>query len=163
MSLDHDHGQISEQLYTEEQRKRRDESGWTLVQGLLAPIQFAVFLTSLFLIMRYLLTGEGLYAANVSIVVKTLTLYTIMITGSIWEKEVFGVYLFAKPFFWEDVFSMLVLCLHTAYLVMLWQWQLQPPGADVYRLGSLCRVFGKCGTVFMEIADGAARYENAQG
>ena len=51
--------------------------------------------------------------------VKTLLLYAIMITGSIWEREVFGVYLFAKAFFWEDVFSFLVLALHTAYLVML--------------------------------------------
>lgn len=42
-----------------------------------------------------------------------------MITGSIWEKAVFGEWLFAKAFFWEDVFSMAVLALHTAYLVML--------------------------------------------
>jgi 3-vinyl bacteriochlorophyllide hydratase len=42
-----------------------------------------------------------------------------MITGSIWEKVVFGKYLFAKPFFWEDVFSMLVLFLHSIYLVSL--------------------------------------------
>jgi 3-vinyl bacteriochlorophyllide hydratase len=46
-------------------------------------------------------------------------LYTIMITGSIWEKAVFGKWLFAAAFFWEDVFSMLVLALHTAYLVAL--------------------------------------------
>jgi 3-vinyl bacteriochlorophyllide hydratase len=43
-----------------------------------------------------------------------------MITGSIWEKVVFGKYLFAEGFFWEDVFSMLVLALHTAYLYFLW-------------------------------------------
>jgi 3-vinyl bacteriochlorophyllide hydratase len=42
-----------------------------------------------------------------------------MITGSIWEKVVFGKWLFAPAFFWEDVFSMLVLALHTLYLVML--------------------------------------------
>ena len=42
-----------------------------------------------------------------------------MITGAIWEKDVFGQYLFAKPFFWEDMVSMLVLALHTLYLVML--------------------------------------------
>ncbi len=65
------------------------------------------------------MTGEGAFAADVSIVVKTLVLYTIMITGSIWEKVVFGRWLFAPAFFWEDVFSMLVLALHTAYLVML--------------------------------------------
>ena len=42
-----------------------------------------------------------------------------MITGSIWEKEVFGCYLFARPFYWEDMFSMVVLALHTAYIASL--------------------------------------------
>jgi 3-vinyl bacteriochlorophyllide hydratase len=115
-------------LYTPEQRRRRDASPWTIVQGVLAPVQFAVFLVSLFLILRYLATGEGLVAANASIVVKTLTLYTIMITGSIWEKVVFGKYLFAKAFFWEDVFSILVLALHTGYLVAYFGGLLPPAG-----------------------------------
>lgn len=107
-------------LYTAEQRRRRDTSRWTLVQGLLAPFQFVVFLVSLALICRYLATGEGLAAANGSVVVKTLVLYTIMITGSVWEKVVFGKWLFADAFFWEDVVSMLVLALHTAYLICLY-------------------------------------------
>lgn len=106
-------------LYTPEQRKRRDESVWTLVQGLLAPIQFLVFLVSLVLVVRYLATGAGEQAAEISVLVKTCALYLIMVTGSIWEKVVFDEWLFAKSFFWEDVFSMLVLALHTAYLVML--------------------------------------------
>jgi 3-vinyl bacteriochlorophyllide hydratase len=42
-----------------------------------------------------------------------------MVTGSLWEKDVFGKYLFAGPFFWEDVVSMGVIALHTAYLVAL--------------------------------------------
>ncbi len=106
-------------LYTDAQRKRRDESPWTLVQGLLAPVQFLIFGVSLFLVIRFLTTGEGQSAAEISVVVKTLALYAIMITGSIWEKVVFDEWLFAKAFFWEDIFSMLVLALHTAYLVML--------------------------------------------
>jgi 3-vinyl bacteriochlorophyllide hydratase len=107
-------------LYTAEERRRRDASPWTLVQGILAPVQFLVFLVSLGLVLRYLANGQGYDAAVVSIVVKTLTLYTIMVTGAIWEKDVFGVYLFARPFFWEDVFSMLVLGLHTLYLAALY-------------------------------------------
>jgi 3-vinyl bacteriochlorophyllide hydratase len=103
-------------LYTPEERRRRDASRWTLVQGVLAPFQFAVFLFSLALVLRYLATGEGFAVATASVVAKTLVLYTIMVTGSIWEKEVFGRWLFAPAFFWEDVFSMLVLALHTAYL-----------------------------------------------
>lgn len=109
----------SRALYTREQRRRRDGSPWTVVQGVLAPLQFLVFLISVGLILRYLSTGEGLIAANSSIVAKTLLLYTIMITGSIWEKVVFGRWLFAEAFFWEDVVSMLVLALHTAYLACL--------------------------------------------
>ena len=106
-------------LYTPEERVRRDATKWTLVQGILAPIQFVVFLVSLYLVLRFLFTGEGESAANISVVIKTLTLYTIMITGCIWEKVVFNCYLFAPAFFWEDVFSMLVLLLHTLYLVAL--------------------------------------------
>jgi len=106
-------------LYTPEQRQRRDETPWTLIQGILAPVQFLIFFVSLCLVLRYLMTGEGAYWADISIVVKTMALYTIMVTGAIWEKVVFGKYLFADAFFWEDVFSMLVIALHTAYLVML--------------------------------------------
>ena len=109
---------LQHKLYTPEERRRRDASPWTLVQGLLAPLQFLVFLVSLGLVLNYLWTGESLGAATASIVTKTLVLYAIMITGSIWEKAVFGKYLFAPAFFWEDVVSMLVLALHTAYLLV---------------------------------------------
>lgn len=106
-------------LYTPEERARRDATRWTLVQGILAPIQFVVFLVSLALVLRYLPTSEGAMAATASVVVKTLVLYTIMVTGAVWEKVVFGQWLFARAFFWEDVFSMLVLALHSAYLAAL--------------------------------------------
>ena len=106
-------------LYTQEERRRRDASPWTLVQGVLAPLQFAVFLVSLGLVLNFLATGDGYAVATASVVVKTVVLYVIMITGSIWEKVVFGRWLFARAFFWEDVFSMLVLGLHTAYLGLL--------------------------------------------
>lgn len=118
----------SRPLYTPEERVRRDASVWTLVQGILAPVQFLVFLVSLGLVLRFLATGDGQTAATVSVVVKTLTLYTIMVTGCIWEKVVFGRYLFAPAFYWEDVFSMLVLALHTAYLVALFTGALDARG-----------------------------------
>jgi len=118
--------QQNPRLYTPDERRRRDASPWTLVQGVLAPLQFAVFAVSLWLILRFLESGEGLFAANASIVVKTLALYTIMVTGSLWEHDVFGKYLFARPFYWEDMVSMLVLALHTAYLFALFTGSLQP-------------------------------------
>jgi len=110
---------VREPLYTPDERQRRDESPWTLVQGVLAPLQFIAFAVSLFLVLRYLVTGRGYEIATVSILIKTVALYVIMITGSVWEKVVFGKWLFARAFFWEDVFSMLVLGLQTAYLAAL--------------------------------------------
>jgi 3-vinyl bacteriochlorophyllide hydratase len=104
-------------LYTPQERARRDSSVWTLVQAVLAPVQFLIFLISLALILNTLATGQGHEIATASVVLKTFALCAIMITGSIWEKVVFGKWLFARPFFWEDVFSMLVLALHTAYLL----------------------------------------------
>jgi 3-vinyl bacteriochlorophyllide hydratase len=103
-------------LYTPAERRRRDETPWTLVQGILAPLQFLVFLVSLGLVINYFATGHGLVAATASVILKTLILYTIMVTGEIWEKAVYGQYLFAPAFFWEDVVSMGVIALHTAYL-----------------------------------------------
>ena len=103
-------------LYTPEQRMRRDSTPWTLVQGILAPLQFLAFAVSLVLVLRFLMTGEGLWIATVSIIIKTALLYMIMVTGAIWEKVVFGQYLLAPAFFWEDVFSFVVIALHTAYL-----------------------------------------------
>jgi len=119
-------GVIRPALYTPAQRRRRDASRWTLVQGILAPLQFLVFLVSAVLVLRFLATGEGWDIASASVVLKTLLLYTIMVTGSLWERDVFGRYLFAPAFYWEDVVSMLVLALHSAYLVALFTAVLTP-------------------------------------
>ena len=106
-------------LYSADEKRRRDSTPWTLVQGILAPFQFLVFLPSLALVLRYLATGEGLALATASVLLKTATLYAIMITGAIWERVVFGRYLFAPAFFWEDVFSIAVIALHTAYVAAI--------------------------------------------
>lgn len=103
-------------LYTPEERARRDSTKWTLVQGILAPVQFLVFGISLYFVLDYVNNGTNYEWAIWSVVVKTLFLYAIMVTGAIWEKVVFGQYLFHDSFFWEDVFSMLVITLHSLYL-----------------------------------------------
>ena len=103
-------------LYTPDQRARRDATVWTRVQGGLAPVQFLACAVSIVLVVRYLWADVGYGAATVSILVKTFLLYLIMVTGAIWEKVVFGQYLFAPAFFWEDVVSFGVIALHTIYL-----------------------------------------------
>ena len=121
-------------LYTPAERARRDASPWTLVQGILAPLQFLVMIGSTVLVVRSLATGQGVLAADLSVVLKTLTLYAIMVTGSLWEKDVFDRYLFAGPFFWEDVVSMGVIALHTAYLFALFGGFLSTDGRLVLAL-----------------------------
>lgn len=128
--------QRSKQLYTPEQRVKRDSTRWTLVQGVLAPIQFAVFLASVFFVLRYLQTGEGYGVATASVIAKTIILYVIMVTGAIWEKVVFDKWLFAESFFWEDVFSMLVLALHTTYLVAVFMHFGTPQGLMLLALAA---------------------------
>ncbi len=123
-------------LYTPAQRVRRDQSPWTAVQGVLAAVQFVVFLVSLGLVVHALGTGHGYGLATASVVVKTVALYAIMLTGAAWEKDVFGRWLFADAFFWEDVVSMLVLALHTAYLAALGLGLLAPRALLVLALAA---------------------------
>jgi 3-vinyl bacteriochlorophyllide hydratase len=126
MSAQSSHKNQGRSLYTPEQRARRDTTIWTFVQGVLAPVQFVIFLASVALVIRYLMTGEGYAAATASILLKTFALYTIMVTGAIWEKVVFGRYLFAQSFFWEDAVSFVVIAIHTFYLWALWSGALSP-------------------------------------
>lgn len=113
-------------LYTPEERVRRDATVWTLVQGILAPLQFIAFAVSVVLVLRFMSTGVGYEAATLSILIKTGFLYVIMVTGAIWEKVVFGQYLLAPAFYWEDVFSFAVIALHTAYLIAHYTGMLTP-------------------------------------
>jgi 3-vinyl bacteriochlorophyllide hydratase len=148
-------------LYTSEERHRRDATVWTLVQGILAPVQFVAFAISTVLVLRYLATGEGFAAATVSIVIKTALLYAIMVTGSIWEKEVFGRYLFAPAFYWEDVFSMLVLTLHTAYLGALVFGWLEPREQMLLALAAYATYVVNAGQFLLKLR--AARLDAASG
>ena len=129
------------------------------MQGILAPVQFAIFLTSLALVVRYLLTGQDFALAAGSIVIKTFALYAIMVTGAIWEREVFGVYLFARPFFWEDVFSMLVIALHTAYLLALATDALSPQALIVLALAAYATYVINAGQFLLKLR--AARLQGA--
>ena len=146
-------------LYTPEQRARRDASRWTMIQGILAPLQFLVFLVSVVLVVNFLANGSGLGAATASVVTKTFLLYAIMITGAIWEKEVFGRYLFAPAFYWEDMVSMLVIALHTAYLVS-WMFDLFSPAGQMWIALAAYTSYAVNAAQFL-LKLGAARRESA--
>ena len=127
---------VAPNLYTPEERARRDSTKWTVVQGVLAPVQFLVFLVSLALVLRYLTTGQGYEIATFSVLIKTGFLYLIMVTGAIWEKVVFGQYLLAPAFFWEDMVSFAVIALHTLYIVVLFTNFLPPTGQMLVALAA---------------------------
>jgi 3-vinyl bacteriochlorophyllide hydratase len=105
--------------YTPEQMQRRQQSKWTLVQAILAPLQLLTFIVSVTLIIRYLLTGLDYEITTVSILIKIALMWLITITGMFWEKEVFGQWFLAPQFFWEDVMNAVSLFLHNLYFVAL--------------------------------------------
>ena len=150
-------------LYTAEQRRRRDASRWTLVQGVLAPIQFAVFLVSLCLVLRALVTGHGVALASASVLVKTMVLYTIMVTGSLWERDIYGRYLFAPAFFWEDAVSMVVLALHTAYVAALLTGALHGPQMLVLALVAYASYLVNAGQFLLKLRAARRSHVHATG
>lgn len=149
-------------LYTPAQRARRDNTVWTLVQGVLAPLQFVVFLVSLVLVLRYLSTGAGYDAATVSIVVKTAVLYLIMVTGAVWEKIVFGQWLFAPAFFWEDVFSFVVIALHTLYIYGLFAGTFAPQTLMMIALAAYATYVVNAGQFLWKLRAARLQAEAAQ-
>lgn len=148
-------------LYSEAERTRRDATVWTLVQGVLAPVQFLVFIVSLILVIRYLTTGLGYEAATLSIVIKTGFLYLIMVTGAIWEKVVFGQYLFAPAFFWEDVFSFAVIALHSAYIWALYTGALAPKDLMILALAAYAAYVINAGQFLLKLRAARLQAEGA--
>lgn len=148
-------------LYSEDERTRRDATVWTLVQGVLAPLQFLVFIVSLVLVIRYLTTGLGYEAATLSILIKTGFLYLIMVTGAIWEKVVFGQYLFAPAFFWEDVFSFAVIALHSAYIWALYMDALAPTDLMILALAAYAAYVINAGQFLLKLRAARLQAEGA--
>lgn len=110
---------MTKATYTQEQMHKRQTSKWTLVQTVLAPLQFLTFIVSLILIVRYLTTGDGYTIANLSVLIKIAMLWLITITGMFWEKEVYGKWFLAPEFFWEDAFNAVAMFMHNLYFVAL--------------------------------------------
>jgi 3-vinyl bacteriochlorophyllide hydratase len=152
----------SKLLYTPEQRIKRDNTIWTLVQGVLAPLQFLVFLVSITLVVRFLMTGKDYEITNYSILLKTFFLLLIMVTGCIWEKVVFDKYLFAQAFFWEDVFSMLVIFLHLSYVYCVFTQALSPEGLMILALCAYAAYFINAAQFIWKLRVARKEYEVLQ-
>lgn len=108
--------------YTPEQLAKRNASKWTTVQAILAPIQFLMFIAGLTVTYLY---KEGIWIDDftwitVFVVLKTLMLVLIFVTGGFFELEVFGQFAFAHEFFWEDFGSAIAMIVHLGYFVLFY-------------------------------------------
>jgi 3-vinyl bacteriochlorophyllide hydratase len=125
-------------LYSPEERRRRDATAWTLVQGVLAPVQFAGVRRQPVLVLRYLATGEGLLAASVSVLAKTALLYTDHDHRlRLGEGGLRPLPVRARLLLGRRGVSMVVLTLHTAYLAA-WPPADDAAGPDAAGPGGLC-------------------------
>jgi 3-vinyl bacteriochlorophyllide hydratase len=80
-----------------------------------------------------------------------------MVTGAVWERDVFGQYLFAPAFFWEDVVSMGVIALHTAYLWAVFTGSLDARGQAILALVAYATYVINAGQFLLKLR--AARLE----
>lgn len=105
--------------YTPEQLRMRNRSVWTKVQIFLAPIQFVVFIVGFILTYLYYV-GEiqNFDVVTYAIVVKTIFIVVLFVTGAFFEKEIFGKWVYAPEFFWEDVGSTIAVAVHFLYFIL---------------------------------------------
>ncbi len=108
--------------YTPAQLERRNASVWTKVQAILAPIQFVIFIAGLAVTLMYQ-AGAGIDSftwVTIFVILKTFVFLLIFVTGAFFENDVFGKYVFAPEFFWEDVGSSIAIVVHFSYFVLFY-------------------------------------------
>jgi 3-vinyl bacteriochlorophyllide hydratase len=103
-------------------RDRRDASIWTSIHPVFAIGQLGVFVVSLVLVALYALHVVAFSAVHLSVLIKIAFMVGAVITGSLWERDVYGKWWFAHEFFIEDVMTLNVFLLHVGYLVAVYGW-----------------------------------------
>lgn len=105
--------------YTPEQLRKRNNSVWTKVQLILAPIQFVVFIIGVVLtVMYYTGSLENFSLVTWALLIKTIFLVVLFVTGAFFEKEVFDIWVFSPEFYWEDIGSSVATVFHFLYFVL---------------------------------------------
>lgn len=122
-------------------QERRDASVWTAIHPVFAIGQLGVFLVSLVLVALYFLHVVAFSAVHLSVLIKIAFMIGAVITGSLWEHDVYGKWWFAQEFFVEDVMTLNVFLLHLGYLVTIYGW---PDNSRAYlaMLGLAYLVYG---------------------
>lgn len=79
--------------------------------------QLGVFVVSVLLLGLYAFHLVPFAAVYVSVLLKIALMIGAIVTGSLWEHDVFGEWWFAEEFFVEDVMTLNVFLLHIAVVV----------------------------------------------
>jgi 3-vinyl bacteriochlorophyllide hydratase len=95
---------------------RRAASVWTKIHPIFALGQLLAFFVSVGLLVGYFRGAVSFETVHQSVLVKVALMFGAIITGALWEKDVFGAYWFAPEFMSEDTMTVNVFILHAAYL-----------------------------------------------
>ncbi len=107
-------------------RTRREASRWTQIHPIFAIGQLGVFLVSAILLVLYFAHLVPFADVHLSVLVKVLLMAGAIVTGALWEHDVFDRWWFAQEFFIEDVMTANVFALHVGYLVTFYAWPNNP-------------------------------------
>jgi 3-vinyl bacteriochlorophyllide hydratase len=95
---------------------RRAASVWTKIHPIFALGQLLAFFVSVGFLIGYFRGAVSMEAVHQSVLVKVALMLGAIITGALWEKDVFGQYWFAPEFLAEDTMTLNVFILHISYL-----------------------------------------------
>jgi 3-vinyl bacteriochlorophyllide hydratase len=97
---------------------RRSASVWTKIHPIFALGQLLVFFVSVGLLFGFFRGAVSFETVHASVLLKVTLMLGAIVTGALWEKDVFGKYWFAPEFMGEDTMTVNVFILHVGYLVM---------------------------------------------
>ncbi len=98
-------------------QERRDASIWTRIHPIFAIGQLGIFLVSVVLLVLFAFHVVPFTAVYLSVLMKIACMVGAIVTGSLWERDVFGPWWFADDFFIEDVMTVNVFLLHVGVVV----------------------------------------------
>jgi len=101
---------------SEQMVARRAASVWTKIHPIFALGQLLAFFVSVGFLIGYFRGAVSMEAVHQSVLVKVALMLGAIITGALWEKDVFGQYWFAPEFLAEDTMTLNVFILHISYL-----------------------------------------------
>jgi len=98
--------------------ERRRASRWTIVHPIFALGQLLVFCVSVALLVAYLRGAVPFWVVHLSVLTKIGLMVGAVVTGSLWEHDMYGYWWFAPAFMVEDVMTLIVFITQLGYLLM---------------------------------------------